>query len=141
MGKDVLIYKVNGIYLKELEAWQAILSLKVAGVNILPAWPVKDDEFNQSNTRFLNTTTLGQPANKPSDKIFKAYRPGSEMLKNMDLKLGENNLVYEYHVTETVKDKVEVKIFMYTANCKMIISDIDGTITKYCHDVNVDLMC
>jgi len=48
----------------------------------------------------------------------------------MGLKLGENSLVYQYYISPGVVDKVQIKVFVYEPKDKIVVSDIDGTITK-----------
>lgn len=118
VGKGELIYKVNGSFLKEIDAWQAILAMKISGINIIPNQPTTSSVDGKEND------------NRSGEKTFNAYRPGSDALRAMNLNMGENTLVYEYFISETVKDTISVKIFVYPPKTKIIISDIDGTITK-----------
>ncbi len=58
------------------------------------------------------------------------FRPNNKILKAMGLKLGENSLVYQYYISPGVVDKVQIKVFVYEPKDKIVVSDIDGTITK-----------
>lgn len=58
------------------------------------------------------------------------FRPDSRTLEALNLKLGENRLVYQYYISPGVSDRVEIKVFVYGPRDKIIVSDIDGTITK-----------
>ena len=49
----------------------------------------------------------------------------------MNLNLGENSLSYQYYISPGVTDRVEIKVFVYGPRDKIVVSDIDGTITKY----------
>lgn len=45
--------------------------------------------------------------------------------------MGENDLVYHVKYSRRVSTTIRVKVYVYDSNSKIIISDIDGTITKY----------
>jgi LNS2 (Lipin/Ned1/Smp2) len=118
VGQNKLIYRINGLYYKEVEAWKVILSITLCGT----------DEIGLTPERVTNNK--GDIRSPDVEKLVSSFRPSASDLKAFNLKDGENDLVYEYHIRETVLEKVSVKIFMFKSSEKLIISDIDGTITK-----------
>lgn len=118
VGLNKLIYRINGLYYKEVEAWKVILSITLCGT----------DEIGLTPERV--TKNKGGIRSPDVEKLVSSFRPSAADLKAFNLKDGENDLVYEYHIRETVLEKVSVKIFMFKSSEKLIISDIDGTITK-----------
>jgi len=58
-------------------------------------------------------------------------RPNSEMLKTLKLKPGCNTIVYTVQGGIQGEKTLAANIYLWPANSKIIISDIDGTITKY----------
>jgi len=124
VGKDRLMYRINGKYYRENEAWRVILGYKLCGTNVL-------QNKGADGGNFVDTNGSGsQRILSDGEKLVSAYRPSSEQLKRMNLRLGENDLTYEFYLDDTVKETRSVKIFLYDSSAKLIISDIDGTITK-----------
>lgn len=56
--------------------------------------------------------------------------PDSDILKKMKLKYGKNVAKFELDAGDGYRDIVTMKIFLWDHSEKIIISDIDGTITK-----------
>jgi len=63
-------------------------------------------------------------------KIRRTLRPNSEMLKTLNLKPGCNTIVYTVQGGIQGEKTLSANIYLWPANSKIIISDIDGTITK-----------
>ncbi|KAJ3022000.1 hypothetical protein HKX48_007279 [Thoreauomyces humboldtii] len=57
----------------------------------------------------------------------KSLRLTSEQLKQLDLKPGPNTITFAVNQSGA---SVSAKLFLYDYTCKIVISDIDGTITK-----------
>ena len=51
------------------------------------------------------------------------------MIRKFNLKMGPNKLVYSVNIEGKIKS-VEGSIYLYDSSDKVVISDIDGTITK-----------
>jgi LNS2 (Lipin/Ned1/Smp2) len=126
VGKEKLIYKIGDLFYSEVDAWKVILKAKIGGLDI----PV-------SSAGIASPKTPNSPRNQQNsgsrsfvEKLINAFRPSNGLLKRMNLRMGENDLSYEYFISSTATDKINVKIFLYPHNAKIVISDIDGTITK-----------
>lgn len=84
---------------------------------------------------FTTTTTEGdtnpesKEANNANDGKFfiKTLRLSSEQLQCLDLKYGENDLMFS---VDQGRASVTSKLFVWRWNMPIVISDIDGTITK-----------
>jgi len=63
-------------------------------------------------------------------KVRRTLRPNSEMLKTLNLKPGCNTIVYTVQGGIQGEKNLAANIYLWPANSKIIISDIDGTITK-----------
>lgn len=124
VGKNRLVYKIGDVFYSEVEAWKVILNSKIGGAEIPTTKPDADPKKPSSSG---NLQALGA---KPAEKLINAFRPSNGLLKRMNLKMGENDLAYEYFISSTTTDKINVKIFLYPHTAKIVISDIDGTITK-----------
>ncbi|EGR28500.1 lipin family protein, putative [Ichthyophthirius multifiliis] len=63
-------------------------------------------------------------------RIRKVYKPKSEILKSFNLKPGVNKINYTVSTQLQGQQNVEGRIFLWPYNVQIIISDIDGAITK-----------
>ncbi len=64
-------------------------------------------------------------------KFRRTLRPNSDMLKTLSLKPGCNTISYIVQGGIQGEKTLTANIYLWPANAKIIISDIDGTITKY----------
>jgi len=72
---------------------------------------------------------LAPPVQKEKGKK-KTLRPTSDMLKALDLKPGRNQIVYSVNAGIQGEQTVEGYIYLWPSTAKIVISDVDGTITK-----------
>lgn len=119
IGQNKLIYRINDFYYREVEAWKVIVGITLCGT----------DELGQTPEKVSKKRGVGLKS-PDTEKIISSFRPSGEALKSFNLVEGENNLTYTYYVAGGVLDQVSVKIYLYNSTDKLIISDIDGTITK-----------
>jgi len=61
---------------------------------------------------------------------MKSLRPSSDQLKSLNLRLGANTVSYTVHTALQGTQTVTGHIYYWHENTNIIISDIDGTITK-----------
>merc|ERR1719204_2801363 len=61
---------------------------------------------------------------------LKSIRPTSEMLKSMNLQAGRNTIRFSVHSSLQGEQVVEAAIYLWKHTQKIVISDVDGTITK-----------
>lgn len=119
VGKDILIYKIDDKYYRETEAWRLILGYSITGVDVLGR-----------DTAPRKNTFLPKHHSDLGSRLISTYRPTSQTLDLLGFKDGENTIGYEYSVADGVTDIIEVKLYLFHSKVKIIISDIDGTITK-----------
>ena len=67
-------------------------------------------------------------AKKPSKKYAKTLRLTSDQLKQLDLKPGANTVTFSLSSSGTVA--CTARIFVWDHTDSIVVSDIDGTITK-----------
>ena len=65
---------------------------------------------------------------KPRVRQF--LRPTNEMIKSLNLKPGANQIKYTVRSSFRGDQSVAGKIYLLPKDCKLVISDIDGTITR-----------
>ena len=63
-----------------------------------------------------------------TQEIVLTKTPNSDQLNSMDLKEGENVIKF---IAKQSKQVAEAKLYFWSHDSKVIVSDIDGTITKY----------
>ncbi|GME75232.1 unnamed protein product [[Candida] boidinii] len=97
-----------------------------------------DTAFNEtSNNDNDNDNDLNKNSNKPNNNnntnevdenhYFKTLRLTSEQLKCLSLKYGENDIKFSVNKGKSV---ISAKLFLWKYSYPIVISDIDGTITK-----------
>ena len=64
-------------------------------------------------------------------KVRRTLRPNSDMLKSLGLKPGCNTISYVVQGGIQGEKSLTANIYLWPENSKIVISDIDGTITKY----------
>lgn len=91
-----------------------------------PLTSTTTDSFDASS--FISTTDDSQPNTSNSfTNHVKTLRLTSDQLKFLDLKPGENDLCFS---VDKGKALITSKLYLWKANVPIVISDIDGTITK-----------
>ncbi|XP_007882935.2 phosphatidate phosphatase LPIN2 isoform X1 [Callorhinchus milii] len=96
------------------------------------------DEFTSSDDDFGNMKERPKPGSKYQDSpgqcttitFKKSLRLSSEKLKSLNLKDGPNNAVFSVTTQYQGTCRCEGTIYLWNWDDKVIISDIDGTITK-----------
>eukprot|EP01113_Clastostelium_recurvatum_P022951 TRINITY_DN2745_c0_g1_i5.p1 TRINITY_DN2745_c0_g1~~TRINITY_DN2745_c0_g1_i5.p1 ORF type:complete len:1209 (-),score=333.80 TRINITY_DN2745_c0_g1_i5:62-3688(-) len=88
---------------------------------------------NSNDAAIANKT--GPPAPSKSDGVPKVYgrktlRPTSGQLEGLRLRPGSNRVVFSVTSTLQGTREVSASIFLWEPNSRIVISDIDGTITK-----------
>lgn len=91
-----------------------------------------DDEFNNQEGLFQLASNDESYAptkeRQATDKTyFKTLRLTSEQLQKMNLHYGENKLRFKLNQANS---QIESNLYLWKANTPIVISDIDGTITK-----------
>ncbi|KAK9756290.1 hypothetical protein RND81_01G087300 [Saponaria officinalis] len=67
---------------------------------------------------------------KPSKRKIRAKAPTSEHLASLKLKEGKNEVTFTFSTAMLGKQQVDARIFLWKWNTRVVISDVDGTITK-----------
>ncbi|GBE61831.1 LNS2 Lipin Ned1 Smp2 domain-containing protein [Babesia ovata] len=59
-----------------------------------------------------------------------SIRPTSEQLASLNLKMGVNNITFTVNSSWQGTKSVHAKLYLWPADARIVISDVDGTITK-----------
>ena len=105
----------------------------------LDQYMIKQSELIAENDIKTNIITLNEVITegkriKEDDKIFKqkykSFFPSSNQIKKLELKEGPNEILYVIESTTGGIQTLKSHIYLWKSTEKLIISDIDGTITK-----------
>ncbi|XVE55918.1 hypothetical protein DITRI_Ditri03aG0195700 [Diplodiscus trichospermus] len=75
-----------------------------------------------------NNKNLLKP--KQAKKMIRAITPTSEQLVSLNLKDGMNHIAFTFYTAMLGKQQVDARIYLWKWNTRIVISDVDGTITK-----------
>ncbi len=105
----------------------------------LDPYMIKQSELIAENDIKTNLITLNEVITEgkritQDDKIFKqkykSFFPSSNQIKKLELKEGPNEIIYMVKSFTGGIQTLKSHIYLWKSNQKLIISDIDGTITK-----------
>ncbi|TYH71984.1 hypothetical protein ES332_D05G222500v1 [Gossypium tomentosum] len=67
---------------------------------------------------------------KQVKKMIRAITPTSEQLASLNLKDGINHITFTFSTSMLGKQQVDARIYLWKWNTRIVISDVDGTITR-----------
>ncbi|KAL2249610.1 UNVERIFIED_CONTAM: Phosphatidate phosphatase PAH2, partial [Sesamum indicum] len=67
---------------------------------------------------------------KVNKKIVRTLTPTSEQLASLKLKEGKNIVIFTFSTAMLGKQQVDARIFLWRWDARIVISDVDGTITR-----------
>ncbi|KAL6572440.1 hypothetical protein OROMI_013398 [Orobanche minor] len=83
-----------------------------------------------NNSSHLEGTKDVTEVKKKKKTFIRTLTPTSEQLASLNLKEGKNILVFTFQTAMLGKQQVDARIFMWRWDTRIIISDVDGTITR-----------
>ncbi|XP_040996379.1 phosphatidate phosphatase PAH1 [Juglans microcarpa x Juglans regia] len=89
-----------------------------------------------SNAESALESTVGVNAEKTllrlkrENKMVRAMTPTSEQLASLNLKEGKNTVTFTFSTAMLGKQQVDASVYLWKWNTRIVISDVDGTITK-----------
>ncbi|KAJ8538066.1 hypothetical protein K7X08_014606 [Anisodus acutangulus] len=102
-------------------------SMKISGLSM-------DEDVNSDAKSVSNNTDVdaekGAPRPKISKKKIMLTTPTSEQLATLNLKEGKNIVVFTFSTAMLGKQQVDARIYLWRWDSKVVISDVDGTITR-----------
>lgn len=94
----------------------------------------KQEEINQRASLISSEKpdfeAIMAPNTKKKKDIMKTLRPNSDMLKELELNNGCNTIKYVINTSLQGEQTVEGFIYFWDRHAKIVISDVDGTITR-----------
>ncbi|KAL9812940.1 Phosphatidate phosphatase PAH2 [Arabidopsis thaliana] len=67
---------------------------------------------------------------RPMKKTVRALTPTSEQLASLDLKDGMNSVTFTFSTNIVGTQQVDARIYLWKWNSRIVVSDVDGTITR-----------
>ncbi|KAK7291120.1 hypothetical protein RIF29_06024 [Crotalaria pallida] len=86
------------------------------------------DVGNRQKFQKSQTVNLGQ--RRSSAKKLRAKTPSSEQLASLNLKEGRNIVTFSFSTAMLGTRQVDARIYLWKWNTRIVISDVDGTITR-----------
>ncbi|KAE9588422.1 putative phosphatidate phosphatase [Lupinus albus] len=80
--------------------------------------------------KFQKSQTINLGRRRCSAKKLRAKTPTSEQLASLNLKEGRNTVTFCFSTTTLGTRQVDARIFLWKWNTRIVISDVDGTITR-----------
>ncbi|KAG5033942.1 hypothetical protein JHK87_008852 [Glycine soja] len=112
--------------------WPFSLRREGSRKSMLPPSP-----SDSKNTTFVNSpentisTDMNKNELKPNlMKKVKEMTPTSEQLATLNLKDGMNTVTFTFSTAVLGKQQVDCRIYLWKWNARIVISDVDGTITR-----------
>ncbi|KAF7817503.1 phosphatidate phosphatase PAH2-like isoform X1 [Senna tora] len=103
-----------------------------SGTAMLPA--PSDANITTSGNATERTISIDVDKNElkpnPTRKKVRAKTPTSEQLASLNLKEGKNIVTFTFSTAMLGKQQVEAQIYLWKWNGRIVISDVDGTITR-----------
>ena len=93
---------------------------------------IKEKEFNSTQIELMAKIT-GKRESKDADIIkcqYKSFFPSSNQLKALDLAPGQNEIRFVCKTSQSGVQTLSSYIYLWHYTSKVIITDVDGTITK-----------
>ncbi|KAF3442046.1 hypothetical protein FNV43_RR15962 [Rhamnella rubrinervis] len=94
-----------------------------------------EEEFVDSESVLQNSQTEVSPAShrsidSPRKQLVRTNVPTNEQIASLNLKEGQNMITFSFCTRVLGKQQVDAHIYLWKWNARIVISDVDGTITK-----------
>ncbi|XP_047955100.1 phosphatidate phosphatase PAH1-like [Salvia hispanica] len=90
---------------------------------------VGSDSGSQSQ-QAATTPTAQAASESPRKQFIRTNAPTTEQIASLNLKEGQNMVSFKFSTRVLGSQKVEAHIYLWKWNTRIVISDVDGTITK-----------
>lgn len=90
-----------------------------------------EEVFLDTESEFQTPTLTSQhDIDTPRKRISRTYIPTTEQIASLNLKEGQNRIKFTFPTKVLGVQKVDAHIYLWKWNARIVISDVDGTITK-----------
>ncbi|XP_008242840.1 PREDICTED: phosphatidate phosphatase PAH1 [Prunus mume] len=88
-----------------------------------------EDEFVDSESGLQNSQLEATPES-PQKQFVRTNVPTNEQIASLNLKEGQNMITFSFSTRVWGTQQVDAHIYLWKWNARIVISDVDGTITK-----------
>ncbi|KAF5783962.1 putative phosphatidate phosphatase [Helianthus annuus] len=89
-----------------------------------------EDVFLDSESVFDSPQSVEKSPQSPQKQLVRTQNPTSEQISSLKLKDGQNMVSFVFSTRVLGVQKVDAHIYLWKWNARIVISDVDGTITK-----------
>ncbi|KAM0065553.1 putative phosphatidate phosphatase [Helianthus debilis subsp. tardiflorus] len=89
-----------------------------------------EDVFLDSESVFDSPQSVEKSPQSPQKQLVRTQIPTSEQISSLKLKDGQNMVSFVFSTRVLGVQKVDAHIYLWKWNARIVISDVDGTITK-----------
>jgi phosphatidate phosphatase LPIN len=89
-----------------------------------------EDKKENDNNKINEKDDLQKKDYNLFKKKYKSFFPSSNQLKQLDLKQGRNEICFICKTTSSGIQSLKSSIYLWPSTSKIVISDVDGTITR-----------
>ncbi|XP_026414007.1 phosphatidate phosphatase PAH1-like [Papaver somniferum] len=89
-----------------------------------------DSESGLLNPQVETTPTPSRGAESPRKQLVRTNVPTTEQIASLNLKDGQNMITFSFSTRVLGTQQVDAHIYLWKWNARIVISDVDGTITK-----------
>ncbi|KAE8713214.1 Phosphatidate phosphatase PAH1 [Hibiscus syriacus] len=89
-----------------------------------------DTESTLQNSPVGSTAESSGKIESPRKQFIRTNVPNSEQISSLNLKDGQNKITFSFSTRVLGTQQVDAHIYLWKWNAKIVISDVDGTITK-----------
>uniref|UniRef100_A0A0D9WHD8 LNS2/PITP domain-containing protein n=1 Tax=Leersia perrieri TaxID=77586 RepID=A0A0D9WHD8_9ORYZ len=91
---------------------------------------VLEEDFKLSGPSILKNAPENNINQSPRKQFVRTLIPTSEQVASLNLKEGQNIITFSFSTRVLGRQQVEAHIYLWKWNAKIVISDVDGTITR-----------
>ncbi|XP_057801403.1 phosphatidate phosphatase PAH1-like [Salvia miltiorrhiza] len=89
-----------------------------------------DSDSGSQSQQAVMTPTARTASESPRKQFIRTNAPTTEQIASLNLKEGQNMVSFKFSTRVLGSQKVEAHIYLWKWNTRIVISDVDGTITK-----------
>ncbi|XP_047971030.1 phosphatidate phosphatase PAH1-like isoform X1 [Salvia hispanica] len=87
-------------------------------------------ESGSQSQQAVSTPTARAASESPRKQFIRTNAPTTEQIASLNLKEGQNMVSFKFSTRVLGSQKVEAHMYLWKWNTRIVISDVDGTITK-----------
>lgn len=89
-----------------------------------------DSDSGSQNPRTESSPSLSAGNRSPHKKLVRTNIPSTDQIASLNLKDGQNMITFSFSTRVLGTQQVDAHIYLWKWNARIVISDVDGTITK-----------